>query len=299
MSGALLAVGETMAVVTPATGDPVRDAGTFIVDAGGAESNVAAHVAALGHESRWVSRLGDDALGARIRDQLDRRGVDTSGVVIDSTRPTGLYLKDPGHGVVYYRSGSAASACDVADAAGVRWDGVAVLHITGITAALSSTAAEFLDELIVRARAAGAQVSVDVNHRPVLWTGRDAAAPLDALARQADILFVGRDEAEALWGEATAEAIRDRFPLTPVLVVKDAHIGATAFAGTTTVFEPSARVDVVDAVGAGDAFAGGFLAATLAGESIADRLRHGHARAALTLRTAGDSVTDDDEGGRP
>lgn len=293
MTGALLAVGETMAVVAPTDG-AVREGEHFIVDAGGAESNVAAHAAALGREARWFSRLGDDALGARILDQLGRRGVDASGVIVDAAHPTGLYVKDPGAGVRYYRAGSAASTLSRADAAAVDLDGVAVLHVSGITAALSASAAEFLEALIDRAQAAGVPVSIDVNHRAALWTGRDAAAPLEALARRADVLLVGRDEAEALWGDVSAAAVRARFPEAPQLVVKDAHIGATAFVGRAEHFIPSERIEVVDAVGAGDAFAGGYLAALLDGADPDDRLRAGHARAALTLRTAGDSVGDDE-----
>lgn len=291
MTGALLAVGETMAVVAPAEG-AVRTADAFIVDAGGAESNVAAHVAALGHEARWFSRLGADALGERILAQLHHRGVDVGEAILDDEHPTGLYVKDPGAGVRYYRAGSAASTLGRVDARRVRLDGVAVLHVTGITIALSDAAAGFLDALIQRARAAGALVSIDVNHRPALWRGRDAGAALEALARRADVLFVGRDEAEQLWGDATAAAVRARFPAAPQLVVKDAHIGATVFAGARERFLPSERVEVVDAVGAGDAFAGGYLAALLDGADVDDRLRSGHRRAALTLGVRGDSTAD-------
>ncbi|MFP7761374.1 PfkB family carbohydrate kinase [Marisediminicola sp. LYQ134] len=290
LTGALLAIGETMAVVTPAVDGGVRTAETFLVDAGGAESNVAAHVAAAGGEARWFSRLGDDALGARILDQLTRRGVDTRGVIIDREHPTGLYVKDPGAPVRYYRAGSAASTLSAADARGLDFEGVAVMHISGITLALSASAAEFLDEVIVRARDAGVFVSVDVNHRPALWGARDAAGALEALARRADALLVGRDEAESLWGDSTASEIRARFAEVPQVIVKDAHVGASAHIGDDVFFVPSERVDVVDAVGAGDAFAGGYLAALLAGAPPSDRLRAGHARAATTLRTRGDSI---------
>lgn len=288
--GALLTVGETMAMIAPARAGRVEEADAFLIDAGGAESNVAAHVAALGHETRWFSRLGDDALGRRVARQLASRGIDVSDVVFDRRHPTGLYVKDPGRGVIYHRSGSAASLLSAADAERVDLDGVAVMHVSGITAALSSSAADFLDRMIRRARRADVTVSIDVNHRAVLWAPGRAAAALDALARQADILFAGRDEAEFLWATPTAQDVRRRFPEVPELVVKDGDIGATAFVGDREVFEPSERVDVVDVVGAGDAFAGGYLAARLSGAAVADRLRSGHARAALTLTTMGDSI---------
>jgi 2-dehydro-3-deoxygluconokinase len=284
----LLTAGETMAMVTPA--EPVRlmDAVDFHVDAGGAESNVASHAAALGVSTAWFSRLGDDALGHRIARQLTARQVDVSRVEYDPTRPTGLYVKDPGHGVRYYRAGSAASALAAADAAGIALDGVRVVHVSGITAALSPSAAGFLDAFIDRARGAGAVVSFDVNHRPALWADDVAADALDALARRADLVLVGRDEAERLWGTMDAAAIRDRLSDVPELVVKDGDVGATAFVGDLTFFEPAFRVDVVEAVGAGDAFAGGYLAALLSDAPVPERLRAGHARAALTLQTTGD-----------
>jgi hypothetical protein len=103
----LLAAGETMAMIAPATGGRLADAALVIVDVGGAESNVAAHVAALGRRVGWYSRLGDDALGRRIDGQLTGRGVELTGVVFDACHPTGLYVKDPGDGVSYYRAGSA------------------------------------------------------------------------------------------------------------------------------------------------------------------------------------------------
>ena len=111
-SGGLLAVGETMAMLAPASGGRLADAELFRLDAGGAESNVAAHVAALGHPAGWFSRLGEDAFGRRILRQLARRGIDVSAVELDPAYPTGLYVKDPGNGVRYYRSGSAAAHLD-------------------------------------------------------------------------------------------------------------------------------------------------------------------------------------------
>jgi 2-dehydro-3-deoxygluconokinase len=284
----LLAVGETMALVTPTKAVRLTDAVDFHVDAGGAESNVASHAAALGVPTAWFSRLGDDALGHRIARQLAARQVDVSRVVYDAARPTGLYVKDPGHGVRDYRAGSAASALSAADAASLSLDGVRVVHVSGITAALSPSAAAFLDSLIDRARAAGAVVSFDVNHRPALWADDVAASAPEALARRADLVFVGRDEAERLWGTTDAAGIHDRLHDVPELVVKDGDVGATAFVGDLRYFVPANRVDVVEAVGAGDAFAGGYLAALLSDAPVRERLRAGHARAALTLQTTGD-----------
>jgi len=286
----LLAIGETMAMVAPFTGDALVHAQQFRLDAGGAESNVAAHVAALGHRAAWFSRLGDDALGHRVHTQLAGRGVDVTSVLFDPAHPTGLYVKDPGQGVQYYRAGSAASHLSAADADRVELTGVRILHVSGITAAISSLAAGFLSRIIDRAHDAGVLVSFDVNHRVALWDCAAAAGTLAALARRADLVFTGRDEAESLWGTATAAEVRALFTEVGELVVKDGSVGATVYLGDLEVFEPALVVDVVDVVGAGDAFAGGYLAALLEGASPEERLRAGHRRAALTLLTTGDSI---------
>lgn len=292
MSPVLLAVGETMAMLAPADGAGVVEATGFLVDAGGAESNVTAHAAALGMTARWWSRLGVDALGDRVLRQVAARGVDVSLVERDAAHPTGLYVKDPGRGVSYYRRGSAASCFSRADAENLALDDVDVLHVSGITAALSDTARDFLDVAIGRARDEGVTVSFDVNHRVALWSATEAAPVLRALAARADLVFVGRDEAEVLWGTPTDADVRALFPGVAELVVKDGDVGATVFTGEERVFIPSLPVEVLDAVGAGDAFAGGYLAARAAGATASDRLRSGHERAALTLRTYGDSLHD-------
>jgi 2-dehydro-3-deoxygluconokinase len=286
----LLAVGETMAMFAPAVATPLVTASDFLLDAGGAESNVAAHVVALGHRARWFSRLGRDALGERIRRTLVERGIDVSGVIIDSGHPTGIYVKDPGAGVFYYRRGSAASHLAPADAQAVSLTSVDLLHVSGITAAISESAAEFLADLMTRARLEGVTVSFDVNHRTALWSAGSAADPLLDLARRADVVFVGADEAEALWGTTEPGHVRGLLDEVPELVVKDGHVGATTFIEDTRTFEATPPVDVVEAVGAGDAFAGGYLAGLLDDLSIGRRLRAGHARAALTLQTTRDSV---------
>ncbi|WP_374946185.1 sugar kinase [Agreia sp.] len=284
----LLAIGETMALVTPSSCESLADAQSFRVHAGGAESNVAAHVAALGHRARWFSRLGADALGRRVSAQLKARGIDVSTVVFDAHSPTGLYVKDPGKGVIYFRADSAASQLSPEDVDRLDWDGVRVLHASGITSAISASAGAFLTAAISRAVARGITVSFDVNHRAALWDAPTAAPVLADLVGRAHVVFVGRDEAETLWSTTTAKTVRALFPSVPELVVKDGEIGATSFAGDIETFAPSRSVEVVEAVGAGDAFAGGYLAGMLAGLPVVERLHLGHERAAQTLRTTDD-----------
>ncbi|MFE5775368.1 PfkB family carbohydrate kinase [Brachybacterium sp. NPDC056505] len=139
-------------------------------------------------------------------------------------------------------------------------------------------------------------MSFDVNHRPTLWqTTAEAAEAIEEAARRADVVFVGRDEAEVLWSARTADDVRALFPQVPHLVVKDADVEAVEFAsevfddtgaGRTAVATP--RVEVVEAVGAGDAFAAGWLDALLDQAPPAVRLARGHAWAARALSSTQD-----------
>ncbi|NJI61273.1 sugar kinase [Microbacterium oxydans] len=286
----IVCVGETMALITP-TDAELATAGHATIGIAGAESNVSAGVAATEHRVAWASRLGADPLGDRIASELERRGVEL-WVERDDTTPTGVMFKDPGvesSSVYYYRRGSAASHMQAGFLTSERLDGVRIVHTTGITPALSASCREMVDRLFADARTAGALVSFDVNDRRPLWSREDAAETLARLADAADITFVGRDEAERIWGTATAAEIRAFLPNCALLVVKDGDIGATAYDGDAEpVFVPAPVVDVVEPVGAGDAFASGFLAATLDGADLAARLSAGHAAAERVLLIAAD-----------
>ncbi|MGO4535102.1 sugar kinase [Leifsonia sp. 2MCAF36] len=287
----LLTIGEAMVLVAPDDHGSIEIDARVLLGAGGAESNVAIGAAALGLRTAWLSRIGPGALGDLVRASVARRGVDVSHVTVDPTRPTGLMVKHAGQHaseVFYYRAGSAATDLSPSDLDGITPP--AVVHISGILAALSlSTKA--LAEAIVTGALAPATISFDVNYRPSLWPSKDqAAVTLHTLAARADIVFVGRDEAEALWGTATAEEIRRLLPDVPSLVVKDADIEATEFTRTKRMSVPSPKVDVIEPVGAGDAFAAGWLAAFHRGDGPQERLAAGHAAAGVVLRSHSDQA---------
>jgi 2-dehydro-3-deoxygluconokinase len=282
----VVTAGETMAVIAP---DPpgLLAPGPVHLDVGGAESNVATWLARAGRRVAWVSRLGADPPGRIVRDRVAAAGVDVSLAGTDSQAPTGLYLREQG-GVAYYRKGSAASRM----APGI-WDdpalrGARVVHLTGITPALSQSCHDMVRRALERRPVAGAVYTFDVNHRPSLWRPGEAAGTLAALARRADVVFTGRDEAETLWGTPDDDSIRALLPEPPVLVVKDAHIGATAFSAAGKVHVATPPVQVVDPVGAGDAFAAGYLLGLLDDTGEAERLTRGHALAARAMSTVGD-----------
>jgi 2-dehydro-3-deoxygluconokinase len=285
----VLCAGETMAMVVPARRERLRTAQDFLLGTGGAESNVAMYLADYGARVSWFSALGTDALGDRVLDAIAGRGVDVSLVRRDAAHPTGLYVKDPrpdGTSVRYYRAGSAASFLDAASLDAVPVGEFDLVHVSGITPALSASAAALMDRIFGLARDRGVRLSFDVNFRPGLWDAATAAPVLSALARRADIVFAGQDEAAALWGAVTPDAVAAELGGTrdaALIVVKDAADGATELSGSESVFVPALPVEVVEHVGAGDAFAAGYLAALLAGDAGKDRLAAGHRGAAWTL----------------
>ncbi|MEU8629640.1 sugar kinase [Streptomyces sp. NPDC048669] len=297
----VVCLGESMVTFLPSQPGRLADVPSFGRGIGGAESNVACALARAGHRAAWVSRVGADGFGDHLVDAISAYGVDTSAVRRDPARPTGIYFRTATdraadvHEVAYYRAGSAASAMSPANVPREALLAGRVLHLSGITAALSADCLALLRELTAP-RPGRPLVSFDVNHRPGLWRGGDATPDvLLELARGADLVFVGEDEAEEAWGiTAGAEAIREALPEPAVLVVKRGADGATVFArpgaGCTDVVTdvPALRVDVVAPVGAGDAFAAGFLSATLRGLPVRDRARHGHLMAAAVLTVAGD-----------
>jgi 2-dehydro-3-deoxygluconokinase len=292
----MITLGEAMALITPAHAERLETAREVRLLVGGAESNVATHAAQLGIPSAWVSAVGDDALGVRVREDIAGRGVDTRWVTTDPHAPTGVYFKDPGHGVLYYRRGSAAARMRPASVAGVPLEDAEVVHISGITPALSASCAAMIDTVIDRVAAGRGLLAFDVNHRAALWAAGAAASALLPLARRADLVFVGRDEAEVLWHSATANDLRMLLPEPTTLVVKDGDVGATEFrraAGADhRTFVPAIPTDVVEAIGAGDAFAAGYLAALLQGADATARLQGGHQRAHLVLQSTSDFVAD-------
>lgn len=316
----VVALGESMVTFVPTRPGRLADVPAFERGIGGAESNVACGLAAAGHSVRWVGRVGADGFGDHLVEAISGHGVDTGAVRRDPERPTGVYFRTAGdratdaHEVAYYRTGSAASAMSPrnVDLTAVR--AARVLHLSGITAALSGGCLDLVRELVAR-RPDGPLVSFDVNHRPGLWRDADGPRVVLELARCADIVFVGEDEADEAWGVTGGpEAVRAVLPEPRVLVVKQGAAGATAFVSdagdgapaastrpsrtgdappgrlppSAPVFVAAPTVDVVASVGAGDAFAAGFLSATLRGLPVSDRLRHGHLFAAAALAGPGD-----------
>ncbi|MBP2191804.1 sugar kinase [Nocardia goodfellowii] len=296
-------IGEGLAVLVAQPG-PLEESETFDRSAGGAEANVATVLTQLAVEAGWISRVGDDGFGRYLTGHLRARGVDVSAVVTDPTRPTAMYVKERGGGsgratdlaardsrMLYYRTGSAASALSTADlaAAAGLLDRCALVHCTGITTALSESATELTEALIALPRR-GRLVSFDLNFRPALWAGRaeQAAEILARHVRGSDVVFLGADEAGTVFGTEDADELRALFPEPGQLVVKNNEHSVTGFSGPDRVEVPALSLDVTERIGAGDAFAGGYLAALLHGRPLEQRLRFGHLCAAAALTGTGD-----------
>lgn len=290
--GPVVCVGETMAALVPDPLGPLEGADRLGVAVAGAESNVALYLADHDVPARWVSAVGDDPFGRRVRERIAAGGVDVSGVRVDPDRPTGLLFKDPGEHatrVHYRRRDSAASALTEALLDDPALHGAALLHLSGITPALSNSCRALVERALRPERPY--PVSFDVNYRPALWSDRATAADvLRTLADRADIVLVGLDEAQALWGDAVTDARSVRALLAGpwVLVVKDGARAATAFVGPDAHTVPALTVRVAEPVGAGDAFAAGFLAGLHRGLPVAPALRLGHLTAASALRVPAD-----------
>lgn len=189
-----------------------------------------------------------------------------------------------------YRTGSAASALDPGLLDGEPLRSAALLHLTGITPALSPSCHALVSRALdVPAAQRPYVVSFDVNHRAALWPDGTAPSVLRALADRADIVFVGLDEAQELWGaDLTVTGLRGLLPGPRILVVKDGARVASAVTADGVCTVPALRTAVVEPVGAGDAFAAGFLAGLLRGGTTTRALRLGHVTAVSALRVTGD-----------
>lgn len=299
---AVTAVGESMALLVAPPSQRLRHARSLELKVGGAESNVAIAVARLGLTSRWCSRVGDDELGRLVLGAVAAEGVDVGDVVVAEGERTGLYLRDRGTGgsrAHYYRDGSAASRLGPRgiDEAALRASDV--LHVTGITPSLSPSAAAFVTWAIDCGREGGALISFDVNFRSKLWSADTARPVIEDLIGRADLVLVGDEEARALWGEPDPARLGARLGALGAteVVVKSGADGAGHWRdGTLTVAEGFV-VDEVDPVGAGDAFAGGYLAGCAWGLWIEERLRVATAMGAIAVTGSGDyeALPDRDE----
>lgn len=291
----IVTLGESMAVLTPRTSEPLRYVTELSVRVAGAESNFAIGVQKLGHSAGWVSRLGDDELGHLVLNRVRAEGVDTSRVVMDRACPTGLMLKDTSlreTKIFYYRENSAASRLAPEDLDETYIAGAKLLHLTGVTPALSDSCLAAARRGAKTARAHGVTVSFDPNIRRKLWKERDFRPALLELLGEADVVLIGLDEAGLLFNTKDAEtafAAVFSHSRAKAAAVKDGANGAWISDGKTAEKLPPFEARCVDPVGAGDAFDAGFVAGLLEGRPLHDCGRMGGIMGAMAVQTTGDT----------
>jgi 2-dehydro-3-deoxygluconokinase len=261
----------------------------------GAESNVAIGLARLGHRAGWVGRVSTDELGEYVLRQLRAEGVRVDDVTRDAERPTGLMFLEQRTAdltrVQYHRAGSAGAALCVDDLRRPLAAGARILHITGITPALSDSARAAALWAVEAASDAGMLVSLDVNYRARLWSRDKARAVLSPLASHASIVIASTDELDLVGDPGADEptvvaSLRGRG--AEAVLVKLGAAGARAHTADGVHHAEAMAVTAVDTVGAGDAFTAGYLSGHLDGLDVADCLRRAVTLGAFAVSFRGD-----------
>jgi 2-dehydro-3-deoxygluconokinase len=253
---------------------------------GGDAANAAVAAARSGADVGMVTALGDDAAGESFRALWAMEGVDASTVRTDPDAPTAVYFvnhDEAGHHFTFHRKGSAASRLRPGDLPEDAIRRARVLHLSGISLGISDSACDAAFRAMEVARSAGVTVSFDTNLRLRLWPLRRASACIHTALGLSDLCFPSLDDARQLTGLHEPEAIADFYlALCPLVMLKLGPDGVmVATRGARATIEGFA-VEAVDATGAGDTFAGAFLARAVAGDDVWQAARYANAAAALS-----------------
>jgi 2-dehydro-3-deoxygluconokinase len=299
--------GETMIRLAAPSFRRLEQCTTLDVTVGGAEQNVATGIARLGLRSSWVSRLPDNSLGRMARNKAAEFGVDTSHVIWTSEGRMGLYFVEYGaapraSSVLYDREYSTISQVRPGE---VDWDavlsGCKLFHTTGITPALSASAAEAVSEAMHAAKRNGCLVSYDLNYRGKLWSSDEARRVQEPLMNMVDILVTTEEDTETVFGVVApsyaevAKKLIDRFGFEIVTVTLRSTPSVWRNTWSAIAVDKTGKeyddvtydIEVVDRVGGGDAYTAGFLYGYLT-KGIGDGVRYGNAFSALKQTSWGD-----------
>lgn len=289
----LVTLGETMGLFRSAGIGPLATETEFRLGVGGSESNVAIGVTRLGGKAKWIGRVGGDSLGERVTHDLRGEGLDVRAIV-DSDASTGLMIKEARTAeirrVIYYRAGSAGSRLQPSDIDPELISRASVLHVTGITPALSDSAAAAAMAAIDVAAGSGVPISFDVNHREALWSTGAAAPVYQSLAARATIVFAGEEEAALLAdGRTPGRLARQIAEMGPSqVIVKMGSEGCVAFIDDVEYSFPAVAINPVDTVGAGDAFVAGYLTELIRDAHPEERLNTAVLTGAFACLSPGD-----------
>lgn len=286
--------GETMLLFNPGSNGPLRYVNNFNKSIGGADSNVAIALARLGHEVGWFSKLGNDEFGRYIQNTIRGEGVDASRVRFTNEANTGLLFKERFSGenpnVYYYRQDSAASKLSVEDLDLEYIKKVKIIHITGITPALSKSVRDLVFEVLRIAKENHVTISFDPNIRLKLWTLEEAKPVLLKIARMSDIILPGKEEGEMLLGISNEKEIASKFidMGCKIAAVKLGEKGCYIADKDNEVYVEGYKVNPVDTVGAGDGFTAGFLSGILKNLSLKECGQLGNGVGAMATLVQGD-----------
>ncbi len=265
----LVTLGETIALFRSSEIGSLSSVRRVDIGVGGSESNVAIGLKRLGLNATWIGRVGLDSLGDLVLSQLRGEAVDVVSIQDPDSR-TGLMLKEkriPGTSqVTYYRDGSAGSKLCPGDIEKSAVESADLLHVTGITPALSESAKKAVFAAVEMANRADIPVSFDVNHRASLWNKRNPKETYLEIAARSELVFAGIEEAQILVGQIEnpqelAMAVSKLGPKQ--VVIKLGSLGCVAYIDGNFHEEKAIQIVPVDTVGAGDAFVAGYLSGLL------------------------------------
>ena len=302
----LVTFGETMIRLSPPNFRRLEQTPLLEVNVGGSELNVAVTAQRLGLKTAYVTRLTRNPLGRMIANKAREHGVDTSHIVWTDGDRVGVYFVEFGasprpNAVIYDRRNSAMARIRPGE---VDWEavfsGTRVFHTSGITPALSEGAAKATEEAVRIAKGMGLKVSIDLNYRARLWSRERAREVMTPLVEAADILLTTEEDSERVFGivaesyEEVARKLAERFELEAVAVtIRETPSvwrntwTAVAYVGGEIFWGPKYEIEIVDRVGAGDSFTGGFLYGYLT-EGPQAGMNYGVAVSALKQTNPGD-----------
>lgn len=285
----ILALGEPMVEFNQTGSGGGRQ---YLQGFGGDTSNAIIAAARQGASTGYLSAVGDDVYGRLLRELWAREGVDAGGVRTDPRGFTAVYFvdhDDQGHHFSFFRRGSAASLMQPADLPHERIAAAKVLHLSGISAAISESACDTCFAAVEIARAAGVTVSFDTNLRTKLWPLARAGAVMRALIGLADVCLPSFDDVSAISGLDDADALVDWCLAlgAGTVALKLGRDGALVADGRRRVRVAPHPCTPVDATGAGDVFGGALLARLVAGDDLEHAARYAGVAAALSTEGYG------------
>jgi 2-dehydro-3-deoxygluconokinase len=313
--------GEAMIRLAPPHFQRLEQTTSLDVQIGGGELNVAVGVSRLGLKSTWVSRLPKNPLGRLMENRVRQAGVDTSNLIWAAEERMGLYFVEFGaapraSSVLYDRSHSAISAIQPGEVAWKKvFEGAQWFHTSGITPALSDSAAAVTLEALKAAKEAGVTVSYDLNYRGKLWSPEKAQAVQEPMMEHVDVLITTEEDTNVVFKikaegktdergftQVSAESYKEvarrlhekfRFKAVAITLRENPLVWrntwtAVAYAEGKFYDDVKYDLEIVDRIGGGDSFSAGFIYGCLVKKSFEAAVRYGNAFSALKHSTPGD-----------